>query len=1569
MDIVPVLNLNRHPRDCDDCSLIDAENVMLSLDQSVLVTEPSIQKNNTIRKTIDNYYKDKAVDSNGKSAWKIIGCIPCNDELVLFIYNKLVTPSPNRRAIIVRYKVTTNSNDKDLAIVTYTKNGGIKISNNDDTIIKGTFTYNTENALIIAIAEYSTDEEFIPLKTINLGVFNDLNNDNIYNDLDVQDELLSTAPEVYIPNIDNLEYVKGSTDKGWHYFFIRFKINKVDYTKWFPFGQPVFVDDIEEVNIIKYGFNQSVNADAMYKVDSFITQRIFPNYKPTGFVTGCSDYISNASLKTTNTVKFNIIFHDRMTELYGNDFVYQVGVIISSKSQMKSYKTFDINNNNNNIFVVNLKEMKDHNNMEFIDDNYNYYNVKNVVNYKNRLYISNYKENNINDAKLEHNADNVESYVHIQKGDENVDTINNIGLIKVGDVVQNSEAGESSLKIEEFYSNNKQTFQFDTTSLNGSILLSNFLKVEPHTKIRVTNGTITDFVEAGNVYIIKRPPKNGWEFYTNNIELGGDTVLKSGVAHIEIGDNTIDLDLDRHYQIQPIPYINTRKSFEYRCKQCTLIPGEVYNFFIHYIDKYGQITNGYKLKNNCKITNHSNNEVYPVTYYYKGYNIDYYVCFPVRNKILKKEGNVYVINTDGIEIYSTFENNKVSNKITGTLFNNIRDSFIKKYSIFCTVNYANYEWWQIVNIPSSNCFGYYFNNNGEKLFRVPNENNNTNRFQFYYPSFKGITLPNDKYIGYFISYEKFESIRKVTGLLTNNDFRSNHYMYDNFTSGGQSYDDDQLNAASDRVFTPLNFKDTNKMRFYSGFLDVADTIDFDYSIMELEPARFLPEKYLLYWQQTPFFSYPKDLNKPNIANNLSNTSTNVYPIPKYKYAVANSAQDDRQGLGTCIEMDNAYGLFKSIPLETWNNGTNSENVPQYIATLINPTKDLYMSKHKKLIRCSDYIYIKEVNDVPTIENNITIKTGLNGHITYDGVIIYDGHGVLYNKANQTIKGISNGASYYPVNPDSFNPEHTIDFSLAPSDTNKWIESYNAYTPFMNYLQFPLYADVMYESKSFKNPPTPEVYSIYMGNPNGGYKQERIPAFSTGCMVTPENSFDLFENRQGSQDEFNPVTYLGFNEESLSVEYYNKTVRRSNVIQNESRSNDWKFFPIESYKDISENKGKITNLYGVGTIFLVHTEHSLFMFDTDNTMKTEDKTVQLYQPDTFEVDYKEILTSELGYGGLQDSKSWIADQFGYIFYNRDFNRFFIFDAGQLGNPDEEILEFLNKWHPHGCIFANDKINHRLLIKMTYYNDVKQEDSIILSFNYDTKKFISRHTYDFDIAYNTKINLYLQFNDGITNNFYEFVNDYSSYSIFENKVLANRAKAFSIQSTTNAVPIHIREAMMQEVFAPQQVFVKDGTNPYFSPAKLKIVVNNNYNLVKFIEYITYKLYKIDATKWNDNNPIGQDLYGYSVSSPVEGRIVPFSGVSLRVYNDQIDTGYLDILINLEEAKNVFANYEKPYWDLGNWNFSYLRNTKLSNVDDIVSRLYGNWFVFEFVINNDDNKVEFESLMVNLSKDKRI
>lgn len=267
MNITPKLSLNKHPKDCVSLSLVNATNVKVTNDLTLISNEEDLKRNEIIYNTLNNKF--------GGSGYSIIGAIPCNDEIIIFA-------SEQATSVIARY----NEKENKCKII---YNGSLL---NNINKIKGTFTYNVNNDLIIAISLYNTNTDE-PLRVFNLGKFNDTNIDNNQ----FKDEISSIIPEVKLPSIKNHYYIKGSCYKGWTYLYIRFKINKTDYTQWYNFGYPIFVDDIYRQQIFRYCFYQyRVGRNAaeldLYNVDDYDGHSSVPM---DGFGTGCYDGFSNNS--------------------------------------------------------------------------------------------------------------------------------------------------------------------------------------------------------------------------------------------------------------------------------------------------------------------------------------------------------------------------------------------------------------------------------------------------------------------------------------------------------------------------------------------------------------------------------------------------------------------------------------------------------------------------------------------------------------------------------------------------------------------------------------------------------------------------------------------------------------------------------------------------------------------------------------------------------------------------------------------------------------------------------------------------------------------------------------------------------------------------------------------------------------------------------------------------------------------------------------------------------------------------------------------------------------------------
>lgn len=1488
MDISPKLQMNLHPKDADNLSLVTALNVKLSNDENYITNEESIRENTFISNFLKEYYKG----SNGVYYdFTIIAIIPCNIELAIIAIKNIDYP----KAQIFRYREKTTNSKESMKCVygndntNYLKYHGGKI--------KGAFTYNVENSLILAIAEYDGLGKKIPLRTINLGNYD---NDAIFNDKNIPDEALSIAPEVRIPSMYNLEYVTGNAYKGWYYLFVRFKINSVDYTQWFNFGFPIYVDTLEKYAITRYCHRQTIT-NMNYEGAASIVN---PKDSNDGFCVGASDYFSNTSNIANETFKIDIKF-DVKNNIYSK---YQIGIVCASKSYTKAFKTSDINfdwdKHTNHLtnsltaeFVLNNTSLIEASASDFIVDNYNYFDVKNIINYKNKLYISNYKENNANDKNIINNKIIDKISLQLVQGSIYGSSISydyTISSSLLDSIRSNQYDGSNTDGIPgTVYFNLKSN---ETIYITGSCSIydkngkkddNNFSKSFKVGDVSVIESSSEYTIESdGSIKrIVTKPSYIAIAAFVTNEDnectiYKFHTIIKittdaPNAPIIEIYGNRLAVN-------GGVNYLNVNKSFNRRKINKTLIAGEVYNFFIHFVDKYGHCTNGYRINNNVVwTTEDSNIEIVPIAFSYSGKT--YYASMPVNSFVC----NNGVLNISDLKIYSGVEqlHPKLTGQLKNTKFMFARNAFISLFNNFANSKYNNVKWFQIASGYGASDFLPYYNNNGDKLFKVPVNKHGGDFIIKYGFNLTGVTIP-DNYIGYFISYEKFEPIKRITGMLTRNDF----------------INQDAIVRQNEVLYirnTPNSYK-SDLMYFYSGQYDISDSIRLDYNLMSIEGVNVWDEIDVPYWdyrQRSYFYKFCHDMNKPQLSINdnnetiyLLNQPPELYPIPEYKLVIADSAADNRIGLGTALQLKDSYNLFPDYHVS--NNVYNK--IRLYKVTLFNANRDIYMSNNKTLIRCTNIIYGTTLTD-----NDKTY----NGVMTYDGCIIYEHSGLNFNTANNIAYRTTYNTKYYPT---EVNNKHTYEINF----------------PFMAYLQTPCVDDHFYESKCFKNEPTGYVFYVKQDTSNLDKTNENNK-FQTGCIVTPANSIDLFENRQGSSDIFNPKTFTNYREDLISVDDFEKTVRRSAIIQDETRTNGWRTFPVEAYKNITENKGVITNLVGIGTMLLVHTEHSLFMFDTDNTLETKDKSIQLSQPDAFEVAYKEVFTSALGYGGLQDDKSYIVDQFGYIFYNNDFHRFYNFDNGQLNTIDSDIIQWLDKYKPYNIRFGNDKFNNRILIKMNYrINNVEKD--VVLSYNYNTNHFVSLHDYYFDEAFNTKSQLYLKCNDEIHNNcsLHQFIQDGSSYGSFDN-----------VKTKIKTIATY--------------------------PSRIGIIINEQYNDIKFLEYITYKLNKFA-------NPTKID-YTYS---PVEEMVTPYSADLLKVYNNQVDTGELDILIDKEKAKNVFCDYTKPYWELGNWNYSYLRNNiaNRNNYGDAfnMSRIFGNYFVVEFTFSNTDNlKVEFEELKYKINK----
>ena len=513
------------------------------------------------------------------------------------------------------------------------------------------------------------------------------------------------------------------------------------------------------------------------------------------------------------------------------------------------------------------------------------------------------------------------------------------------------------------------------------------------------------------------------------------------------------------------------------------------------------------------------------------------------------------------------------------------------------------------------------------------------------------------------------------------------------------------------------------------------------------------------------------------------------------------------------------------------------------------------------------------------------QTGYNGFLAYDSVIIYGNEGFTLN---------------------------TVDGNIYNTIGNRIITKGEALQPYQCYI-FSYIWDYPLHIRRIKNAPKVSMFVPETGDNKTVFKH------IVQTLVEPKDSIDLFEYPHPNKSEIGSYKLFEMYDNKISnITTYEKTIRRSNVIQDESKEIGWRTFPLEGYKNIIENKGRITNLFSLGTNLFVHTEFSLFVFEIDNTMRTVDEKVLLYQPDIFEAQYKEVFTTEQGYGGLQDDLAYCIGEFGYIFYDNEHARLYRLDEANLIPMDNAIINWITSVRPWDARFAFDRNNQRILIR---FNEI-DDKALTLSYDYSLNSFISWHDYDFNESANTYSRVFLLYND--RTKIGNYANGYVNRGKYDNYVDGKYTKA-DYDSINNV-----------------------------SSFSITIIVNSVYEAIKMLEFIKY-----DCRKIINSFPVEED-------STTE-RSFPYSGSSLRIYNEDCDTNEMDISVELDNPKyNRFNNYKKPWYELTKWNYNYFRDKipthPATNISDKLRRIHGNHFAFNFKFTNNDTnnlRFEFESL----------
>lgn len=1426
------LDLNKHPKDATNLSLINAENFKVSEDGSTLISDKTLKVNTVIKNKLSEYYRD--------NLYNIIFCIPTNEEIVLFVVSNY-TENKYYDLDLFRYNEQLDICSDSIIPSEYEKMKyyGGKFS--------GTFTYNVKNELIIAFCEYdSIYSTYLnygePLKTINLGYFDINKEGNYYLNIDsnLNPKTFPLCPEVDIPNIINWKIIKGLSKKGWYNFYIRYKINKYDYTQWFSFGRAFYLDESENKTIFKYlatNETSGLTTNEIWKVESDI---------------------SNSIDLCNKTINFTL---NNLSNIYDE---YQIGFICNTKTYTECKITNDIKISNTN-FILNYKNTKNYDYNNLLKTYENYYSVKNIINYNNRLYLSNYNsskkiniKNNIDFGIWDNNKDNINvlsddnkrniliSFNGEEKTIELEDNKITISKLLGVDKVYSYLNKSNSSKIYDAILSDDNNFYFDAYSILRNLyrIIESNGETTPITKINKCSGYGGWTLEWYNTIEKNSTIMNGefskiieehwikyysidYEQYDNVIDISNykfsfdpsTNVLKCEDLDLEtkiivpkiLSSDKIPVpyfEARYYYNIDIIDYPNIKQEYKVLSEpdiafddvnyKFSLIPKQPYNFFIHYIDKYGFINDGLPIT--------TSNVVYsqPVIEINDKFYMLYCMC---HSNASEHRTNVYIyfdINVIPPTINGTYN-------ITNLTIDNLKNAIF--YVPQINGNAVN----EYKTLDDLYQYEIIIDNEGNKSYfneAIINHIEKTTAWSLYYlmsDRFKNYTIKErlcltiyDKGLYTELSNINFENNSIITIFPESEDKTSKYIKFTN------------IDIPQEYKSYFISYEKLNKTLLYSGKY-----------IKNKED-----DKYGLFYSDS--LNYKDNINL-NIDVDYQNNE-----IQSVKYNVADSIEDGNEGKSSNLQL-----LFNNI-------------VEDGYMSLYKKPSLLYDDQNKTLLRVSEITTNPYVN-VTTYGFKSTISP----------IIIKDKYRI--NSANVLIKydSTSDKLSELPfLNVDKFE-----EFSYIPDNYKQLNNSPKLYKTITN--------DVKYDE------PTAKFYDSY--------------------LFLPQDTIDLFKHNVLDYDESILSIYQNYNKNNINQTNFVKTIRRSTYIKDESLENGWRSFESEAYQNIQENKGEITRIDGIGDLLLVHTKHSLFQFDKSNLISANNKNLQIAQADTFDVGYKEIFTSLNGYGGLQDKDAAIVGEFGYIWYNNDFNKIYQYDSGSLNVISGNIEFLLNKYKPTTCRFVDDKQNKRLIIqfqlKPVIVDGIERTQVLNLTYNYDTKSFISFYINDLSDP----------------NTLNETYNTKTKFYILEHSVLFDKFDKCNAK-------------------------------------KLSFIINENYSKIKRLNFIKYKMYKrIDSS--NDK---------FDANLPVEGKamslatgVTPYSGFQLRVYNDLCDTGILDIY---HDIKIGTSDKVKPYYDLGNFTFNNLRDKDNKN------QIFGNFFIVEFIfepkIDQEDGVIEFESLEYSVS-----
>lgn len=1356
--------------------------------------------------------------------------------------------------------------------------------------IFGYVSTNITGEKILTIAEYKKDSN-IPLKHINLSYCSKTDDESLYCQAPICPTANLILKDTYVKTIPNGVYI----------FFIRYKIRKDVYTNWFLCSRPIYGGCSEKITTFQGGLQ----------------------------------YI-NLHKDSAKSFIFDLTFVQEENKQAYKEF--QLGFIIThdEATDARTWKHFDINTKTIYFDYENVEEAN-------IDDllkvTYELYNVRNVTAFKNKLYISNYKETNFN-------------------YDVNLD---NIIDLKVVDNYDSSDSNVPKATLSGYelsYNNDKNAKYFDKT--NTGIPISKILSKDNF------DYTVYNLVENSKI-------AEGNE--VASFTLQWDSGINPDIAFITKVENNL--------------YNNCifGESFENK------YPGSKFEDFGI---KYLTTTDG--LNKYTPIINNQYGYGSIVSYKNSLYNLGFTFALGSSSSNINYIIERYLFNANTVNTYDHFQayNNGFSddtiNKLKELITKEIKDrSFFAKAYIIISSAGNTYKIGYNSIMDSNTYAGTNMNfniftvgfNSGIKVA----EDYQENPYKYYEDT--NLTLLNPSYFNTTelnnnfknnITQWAFDTIKNITKGISVDNEGKRYLILDLSQYGGNVR---TIVENIQIVFRKVDFKvevDESKFESNKNFkyifnisMDSTDYISnckFNFNSSLITTA--VTKNYSQIPSLMPFSTYRtyvhfvdnhniitngvklKDIETKGILDNSSILSL-TYKLNKdynnyYKsffISIKNIGDIIIEGFGykkldnnihilNFLELDALlYNINDNITIINNKGITITDNAIYYSSGSSSPSLAFgncgYVSwSNDESDHSKEILYIKITRNIDNISENNLIKasgyiplTKTNNYVN----VIDDYYGSWFCSVTKPDFDLS--SSCYVSGRDIYTADRTTDYI-----TLKDFENYITISPSKEYY---IRSNFNLNYLSLTEDITDTIFSIRSASTGNKQVAKVLNSATLSYIYELKSMYKDFMNK----------TFNAYDKDYKTQ--FDNTIRVSNVLSDETFNNSVFKFDATDYYNIPTDRGIIVSLFAIGNTIYAHTKGSLYKFDATQTIMSTNEDIKLQESEPFEIGLSQVFDSQYGYGGIENKEAGCITFDSYFFYDNRSNHIFAYSGNsQVQLIDGTIYKLLEYYKPNICRTIHDITNKRILFEFELPVFEGTGDSIItLSYNYKSKSFVSIHDITLKNSFTT-INTVYSYNK-------EFIKLFdTTYKTIPQDILFKPFNLYKLYGSASKRAYLIFDNLDESPFNIAVIM--------FPKNYLKEVLNNVSYIGNIIEN--------DIISGSGRDEIGL-RYAYNqinvlVTKPET--IVKAFNIITDICKSNIIRDTIDDTIR----PNSLLDYKGIKYDKGNWNINYFRDNQnrrdIYNYNDVesdnLSLIYGKFFILNFNFINE-KPIKFEEIFINLEK----